>query len=206
MSPPAVQDSPPTTAPTTEEDKPDRRSRPPTTVYAAWLGTVPEGPLTVLGMVLVEPEHDEPAPHTAGMYPVSPPADGCDLLCVVLQRERRPDGTWLSWYDGTTTTDPNLLTVNHFVSTAEAHRSGAWRWTDAQRTGYAQDLHRRETINVARADIHVRKRGRDPGGWRPPSADAWCRYATEWLTVKITWRLSADPSEMVALAEMLNTC
>ncbi|AMB59233.1 hypothetical protein [Microterricola viridarii] len=42
-------------------------------------------------------------------------------------------GEWLSWYDGSTQTDPTLLEMDHLVALKEAWISGADRWTAEQR-------------------------------------------------------------------------
>ena len=37
-------------------------------------------------------------------------------------------------------------------------------------------------------------------------ATAQCAFASDWVTVKVAWNLSADPAEVTALRRMLATC
>ncbi|MFE0153548.1 hypothetical protein ACFWY5_40875 [Nonomuraea sp. NPDC059007] len=46
----------------------------------------------------------------------------------------------------------------------------------------------------------------DPSTWRPPLASFHCIYAKSWIDVKYDWSLSAQPSEVDALHDMLATC
>ena len=131
---------------------------------------------------------------------------GCNTRCAVLEEERRPDGTWLSWYDGMVTSDASRLDIDHMVPLAEAHSSGAWRWNSSQRTAYANDLLHPEALAAVSASSNRSKGSRDPSEWRPSDASAWCRYATDWVTVKAAWGLTADRAEVGALREMLDTC
>ncbi len=131
---------------------------------------------------------------------------GCNTRCAVLEEERRADGTWLSWYDGTVISDASRLDIDHMVPLAEAHSSGAWQWNSSRMTAYANDLLHPEALAAVSASSNRSKGSRDPSEWRPSDASAWCRYATDWVTVKAAWGLTADQAEVGALREMLDTC
>ena len=131
---------------------------------------------------------------------------GCNTRCAVLEEERRADGTWLSWYDGMVTSDASRLDIDHMVPLAEAHSSGAWQWNSSRRRAYANDLAHPEALAAVSASSNRSKGSRDPSEWRPPDGSAWCRYATDWVTVKAAWGLTADRAEVGALREMLETC
>ena len=49
-------------------------------------------------------------------------------------------GKWISAYDGLETTDYSTLDIDHLVPLSEAWRSGAWKWSPAQREAFANDL------------------------------------------------------------------
>ena len=131
---------------------------------------------------------------------------GCNTRCAVLEEERQADGTWLSWYDGMVTSDASRLDIDHMVPLAEAHSSGAWRWSPSRRAAYANDLLHPEALAAVSASSNRSKGSRDPSEWRPSDESAWCRYATDWVTVKAAWELTADRTEVGALQEMLDTC
>ena len=131
---------------------------------------------------------------------------GCNTRCAVLEEERRADGAWYSWFDGRVISDPSRLDIDHMVPLAEVHSSGAWQWSSARKRDYANDLVHPEALAAVTASSNRSKGSRDPSEWRPPDGSAWCRYATDWVTVKAAWRLTADRAEARALEEMLDTC
>lgn len=131
---------------------------------------------------------------------------GCNTRCAVLEEERRSDGTWLSWYDGRVISDSSQLDIDHMVPLAEAHSSGAWQWGSSRKRDFANDLAHPQALAAVSASSNRSKGSRDPSGWRPSQRSAWCRYATDWVTVKTAWGLTADEAEARALEEMLDTC
>lgn len=56
------------------------------------------------------------------------------------------------------------------------------------------------------ASTNRSKSDRPLNEWRPPRQDSWCRYATAWVTIKLTWSLTATTAERDALGQMLDTC
>ena len=143
--------------------------------------------------------------------------DGCNTRELVLIAEaislrgrtagcRPVDGVWLSWFDGRRLTAASEVEIDHLVPLAEAHRSGAVRWPSSAKAAFANDLSRPETLAAVSARSNRDKSDSDPAEWRPPLRSAWCRYARDWITVKIAWSLSADRAEAAALREMLATC
>ncbi len=131
---------------------------------------------------------------------------GCDTRCAVLEEERRADGSWLSWYDGQVISSASSLDIDHMVPLAEAHSSGGWQWSSSQKRNYANDLVHPEALTAVSASSNRSKGSRDPAGWKPSDSSVWCRYASDWVTVKEVWGLTADRAEIRALEEMLDTC
>lgn len=112
-------------------------------------------------------------------------------------------GSWISPYDGITTTVPGDFDVDHLVPLENAFRSGGWRWDATRRRAFANDQ-KELVVSSARSN---RTKGSDPPDqWRPPNRDSWCAYATGWVAVKVTWDLTATTSERDALGQMLDTC
>lgn len=112
-------------------------------------------------------------------------------------------GSWISPYDGVTTTVPGDFDVDHLVPLENAFRSGGWRWDATRRRAFANDP---KELVVASARSNRTKGSDPPDQWRPPNRDSWCAYATGWLSVKVTWDLTATTSERDALGQMLDTC
>ncbi len=140
---------------------------------------------------------------------------GCDTRDLVLRRQGQnvsvtstckiTSGSWLSPYDGATYTDPQKLDIDHLVPLADAWRSGAKNWTDAQRQDFANDLTRPQLLAVSLAQNRA-KGDQDPSQWKPPNRGFWCQYAENWVTVKDFWKLTVTTAEKAALTDMLGTC
>jgi Protein of unknown function (DUF1524) len=104
-------------------------------------------------------------------------------------------GKWLSLYDGETWTLASDVDVDHVVALAEAWRSGAWKWSSARRQAYANDLGVAWTLRAVTDNVNQAKSDDDPTYWLPPLESATCLYLTEWVAVKIRWKLTVDAEE-----------
>jgi hypothetical protein len=139
----------------------------------------------------------------------------CDVRDAVLKRDgtgvtasktcKITKGTWASQYDNKTYKNPDLIDIDHMVPLADAWRSGADTWTDAQRSDFANDLVRPQLMAVSRSSNRA-KGDQDPSQWKPPNRGYWCEYARRWITVKAYWTLTVTDKEKSALREMLGTC
>lgn len=135
--------------------------------------------------------------------------DGCRTRCEVLAQQRRPsldgfpDGGWVSIYDGYASDEPRDFEVDHVVALSEAWRSGAWAWDAETRRAFAND---EDGLILATTASNQAKADRDPSSWRPAERSAWCRFAMTWTTMKARYQLTAQPSEVAALAEILEGC
>ena len=106
--------------------------------------------------------------------PVITGPDGCDV-------ER---GRWTGPYTGKTFTDPGELHVDHLVPLAEAHRSGAFRWSHAKRRQYANDVEDPRTLIAVEAGANMSKGARGPSEWLPENRAYRCQYVRDWQGVK----------------------
>lgn len=120
-----------------------------------------------------------------------------DAGCRVLS------GRWEGAYGGEMFSDSGEVHVDHLVPLSEAHRSGAWRWSENRKRRFANDM---RNLVVADAGLNMSKGDRDPAEWRPPDRSAWCEYAREWRAIKRFYALAIDPAEARALREMTTTC
>jgi hypothetical protein len=112
-------------------------------------------------------------------------------------------GSWVSAYDGFTTTNPGDLDIDHVVPLANAHISGGWAWSTDQRRQYAND---QQDLWVVSASSNRSKGDSSPDEWRPPQRGVWCTYAQRWTGIKVRWGLTATTPERDALGQMLDTC
>jgi len=144
--------------------------------------------------------------------------DGCNTRHEVLRAEslvpaqmstsgcKVVRGQWRSVYDGFTTDDPAQVEIDHLVALAEAWRSGADRWSPERRAAFRNDLGHPGALLAVSSSSNQSKADKDPAEWRPEDRGLWCRYATDWLTVKLRWGLTMDQAEHTATAEMLEGC
>ena len=110
-------------------------------------------------------------------------------------------GKWLSLYDGETWTKASDVDVDHVVALAEAWRSGAWKWSSSRRQSYANDLGVAWTLRAVTDDVNQSKSDSDPTNWLEISAPAVCVYLTEWVAVKIRWKLTVDAEERQSIRD-----
>ena len=119
---------------------------------------------------------------------------------------RVESGDWFGAYTGESFTDPGDLDVDHMVPLENAHRSGGWAWSKERKADYANDLTYANHLIAVQASANRQKGSKGPEEWKPPRREYWCEYATDWVTIKHGWGLTANPSEADALREMLATC
>ncbi len=110
-------------------------------------------------------------------------------------------GKWLSLYDGETWTLASDVDVDHVVALAEAWRSGAWKWSSARRQAYANDLGVSWTLRAVTDNVNQSKGDDDPTSWLPPLESATCMYLTDWVAVKIRWKLTVDAEERQSIRD-----
>lgn len=141
--------------------------------------------------------------------------DGCDTRAEVLIEEaivkpkigpkcKLTGGKWFSTYDGKNLTNASLLDVDHLVPLAEAWRSGAWKWTDAQRQAFANDLENSEALVAVSLSTNRSKGDKDLALWMPVNEQ--CAYAKNWITVKVKYSLTVDSKEAIKLNALIDSC
>ena len=141
--------------------------------------------------------------------------DGCSTREVVLIAEAvggtragcsMVGATWLSPYDGVTTSNAGSFDIDHMVPLKEAWLSGAAAWTPERRTAYANDLGWAQSLIAVSARSNRQKSDRDPARWMPHSAGYACTYVEVWVGVKFRWDLSMDPAEKTVVDSILAGC
>jgi hypothetical protein len=76
----------------------------------------------------------------------------------------------------------------------------------ATKHAYANDLADADHLIAVTDNVNQSKGDRGPEEWKPPYTGDWCRYATDWATIKKTWSLTVTQPEYDALTSMLTTC
>ena len=133
--------------------------------------------------------------------------DGCSAREQVLKRDSvtlpQVDpidcfvyaGDWVSRYDGMRLSDRSAVDIDHVVALKEAWDSGAWAWSAAMRTAFANDTSDTRSLVAVSASSNRSKSDKDPSNWLPPRKAVVCGYLADWVAIKARWRLSMDASE-----------
>lgn len=119
--------------------------------------------------------------------------EGCDVA----------SGRWLDPYTTQTYTDPLDIDIDHLVPLANAYRSGASNWDEAERERYANDP---DNLLSVEDNANQEKGDKGPEAWKPPNRAIWCSYARRWIGVKSGYDLTVNPQEKAALKLMLSAC
>ncbi len=114
-------------------------------------------------------------------------------------------GDWHSAYDGVDLTAAGDLDIDHVVPLAEAWRSGADSWSEADREAFANDLEGPQLIAVS-ASSNRSKGDQDPSSWWPTESGYRCTYAKMWVSTKYRWGLALQSAEKAALSDELADC
>jgi hypothetical protein len=113
-------------------------------------------------------------------------------------------GKWISSYDALATTDYSTLDIDHMVPLSEAWRSGAWKWSPAQREAFANDLTDPRALIAVTASLNRQKSDQDPSTWMPPENK--CLYVSNWIAIKVRYSLTVDSAEANALTSLVTQC
>jgi hypothetical protein len=113
-------------------------------------------------------------------------------------------GEWISPYEGLPTSDYSTLDIDHLIPLAEAWRSGAWKWSPAQREAFANDLTDQRALVAVTAGLNRQKGDQDPSTWLPPENK--CVYVSNWIAIKVRYSLTVDPAEANALTSLVSQC
>ena len=115
-------------------------------------------------------------------------------------------GQWWAPHLGHHLGNPTHIDVDHHVPLKNAHLSGAWAWSPAEKERYANYLGEENHL-VAISSRHNRSKGaRGPEEWAPPDNALWCDYASDWAEIKDRWALTMTPVESETVMAMLGTC
>jgi len=143
--------------------------------------------------------------------------DGCNTRYQVLIRDakRKPHvgsgcylthGKWISPYDGTVSTNPTKVQIDHVVPLAVAWGSGAFKWNAATRKRFANDLGTHYDLLAVSAHSNESKGDDGPDQWLPPRKAFDCRYMADYTAVLWRWHLTIDEPEKAFLHSHLATC
>ena len=105
------------------------------------------------------------------------------------------NGLWTDPWTGEEITDLRILQIDHHVPVANALVSGASQWDYHRRKAFYNDA---RNLNAVASDTNAAKGSKAPDEWMPERNA--CAYATQWITMKLSWNLTQTEDEANALA------
>lgn len=114
-------------------------------------------------------------------------------------------GTWTSAYDGKKLNKASEVQIDHIVPLADAWRTGAAKWSQEQREGFANDLKQPQLIAVS-GPSNQDKSDKTPEEWMPSNESYRCDYAASFVAIKHSYKLTVKDEEKKALEGALSKC
>jgi hypothetical protein len=115
-------------------------------------------------------------------------------------------GQWVDPYGGAVLTDASDVDIDHLVPLENAHYSGGWAWSHAQKEAFANDLSDPMLLLAVDDGLNQQKGGRGPDAWVPPNAAFKCQYVEAWLRIKQRWGLTMTAPERAAVERIAGGC
>jgi hypothetical protein len=97
----------------------------------------------------------------------------------------------------------STIDIDHVVSLSDAWQKGAFRWSDARRTAYAND-----PLNLLAVDYSAnrQKSDADAASWLPPNTAYRCAFVARQVAVKAKYGLWVTAAEKAAISRVLTRC
>ena len=97
----------------------------------------------------------------------------------------------------------SVIDIDHVVSLSDAWQKGAFRWSRAKRTAFAND-----PLNLLAVDNSAnRQKGEgDAATWLPPNKAYRCPFVARQVAVKARYGLWVTAAEKSAIGRVLGTC
>lgn len=115
-------------------------------------------------------------------------------------------GEWNDPYTGQVIKDPTKLDIDHMIPLSYAAQHGGQAWDSKKKEQYANDMSNPNHLLAVSAGANRAKSDQGPAAWKPFNTAYHCNYAVNWINVSKNYNLTVDPSDAVALQEMLSTC
>jgi hypothetical protein len=97
----------------------------------------------------------------------------------------------------------STVDIDHVVSLSDAWQKGAFRWSEARRTAYAND-----PLNLLAVDYSAnrQKSDGDAATWLPANKAYRCAFVARQVAVKAKYGLWVTAAEKAAIARVLTRC
>lgn len=114
-------------------------------------------------------------------------------------------GRWADPYTGHTFTNPLDLQIDHVVPLRHAYYAGAHNWRPAERCHYANFIGNSFHLMAVSGRENMSKGDKSPQYYMPPNPQFQCEYLSNWMKIKIIWRLWSSTSEVRSIENRFAT-
>ncbi|MBX2996721.1 MAG: HNH endonuclease [Bdellovibrionaceae bacterium] len=117
-------------------------------------------------------------------------------------------GLWKDPYTGDLFDSSRQIQIDHMVPLKHAYIAGGWQWTSETRCLYANFLANTYHLISASGRENMRKGDRSPADYMPPNQKYQCDYLTNWLKIKLIWKMMMFSDETEKISDLLaqNNC
>jgi len=115
-------------------------------------------------------------------------------------------GLWYDPYSDGTFEFAHDLDIDHIVPIKEAHESGADKWSDVDRSWFANKFMKSANLIPVWNSVNRSKGARELNEWLPPNGEYICKYIYRWVYVKWWSGLSVDLEECTFIKDHLIAC
>jgi hypothetical protein len=114
-------------------------------------------------------------------------------------------GLWNDPYTGQNFTSYSDIQIDHFVPLKNAYDSGAHKWDNKTRCGYANFMNNEFHLLSVNGKENMSKGDKSPDKYLPPNQAYHCEYVSNWLKVKLIWGLALVEPEVQAIQNVIKT-
>ncbi|MFN7727759.1 MAG: HNH endonuclease family protein [Bdellovibrio sp.] len=112
-------------------------------------------------------------------------------------------GLWKDPYTGDLYESSRQIQIDHMVPLKHAYISGGWQWTPETRCLYGNFLGNTFHLISASGRENMRKGDRGPDEYMPPNTKYQCTYLTNWLKIKLIWKMVMFANETEKISDLL---
>jgi hypothetical protein len=112
-------------------------------------------------------------------------------------------GEWDDYYYNEKHFKATKVDIDHLIPLKHAHTHGAHNWDSEERQAFANDP---ENLVITNKKYNRKKGAKGIDEWLPIELQYACRYARDWISIKLKYRLSISQSEDKAIKKIEPKC
>lgn len=114
-------------------------------------------------------------------------------------------GLWFDPYTNRNYTQANQLQIDHVVPLKNAYISGGFQWDWRTRCAYANFMGNKFHLRAVESSTNMAKGDNTPVHFLPPNRAFTCEYLSDWLKIKMIWRLMMSEQEAIVISKVIQS-